>query len=66
MSTYFFVIFEMHHTVSRYNVCLEKYMPDLSMRLKSGTTLKDTKPIKRTRKSGSQKNLNNTLSFSSI
>ena len=26
MSTYFFVIFEVQHIVSRYDVCLEKYM----------------------------------------
>ena len=38
----------------RYNVCLEEYM-DLSPRLRSGTTSEDTKPIRRTRRSGSQK-----------
>ena len=54
MSTYFFVIFEVHHTVLRYDVCLEKYM-DLLVRLRSGTTLKDTKPMRRTRRSESQK-----------
>ena len=59
MSTYFFVIFEVHHTVFRYDVCLEKYM-DLSLRLRSGIKSEDTKPMRRTR-SGSQKNLNNTL-----
>ena len=53
MSKYFFVIFEVHHTVSRYNVCLEKYM-DLSLRLSNGTTSEDIKPMKKTRKSGSQ------------
>ena len=50
----FFVIFEVHYTVSRYNVCLEKYM-DLSLRLRSGTTSKDTEPMRRTRRSGSKK-----------
>ena len=53
MSTYFFVIFEVHHVVSRYNVCLEKYM-DLLVRLNSGTTSEDTKPMRRTKRSGSQ------------
>ena len=32
MSTYFFVIFEMHYMVSKYDVFIEKYM-DLSLRL---------------------------------
>ena len=45
MSTYFFEIFEMHHTVSRYDVCLEEYM-DLSVRLRSGTTSEDTESIR--------------------
>ena len=48
MSTYFFVIFEVHHTISRYNVCLEKYMT-LLVRLRSDTTSKDTKPMRRTK-----------------
>ena len=65
MSTYFFVIFEVHHIVSRYNVCLEKYI-NLSVRLRTGTTSEDTKPMKRTWRSGSQKNLNNTPTYSSI
>ena len=56
MSTYFFVIFEVQHTVSRYDVCLEKDM-DLSVRLRSGTTSEDTKPMRRTRRSGSQKKI---------
>ena len=53
MSAYFFVIFEVHHIVSRYDVCLEKYM-DLSLRFRSSTTSKDTKPMRRTRRKGSQ------------
>ena len=36
MSTYFFVIFEVHYTDFRYYVCLEEYM-DLSLRLINGT-----------------------------
>ena len=56
MSTYFFVIFEVHYIVPRYDVCLEKYM-DLSLRLRSGTTLEDTEPMRRTRRSGSQKKI---------
>ena len=32
MFTYFFVIFEVHYTVFRYDVCLEEYM-NLSPRL---------------------------------
>ena len=55
MSTYFFVIFEVHYVVSRYNVCLEKYM-DLSLRLRSDTMSKDIEPMRRTKRSGSQKN----------
>ena len=65
MSVYFFVIFKVHYAIFRYNVCLEEYM-DLSPRLKSGTTSEDTKPMRRTKKSGSQKKLNNTLTYSSI
>ena len=48
MFTYFFVIFEVHNTIFKYNVCLEEYM-DLSLRLKSGTTLRDTKSMRKTR-----------------
>ena len=54
MSTYFFVIFEVHYIVFRYDVCLEEYM-DLSLELRSGTTSEDTKPMRRTRRSGSKK-----------
>ena len=62
----FFVIFKVHYTIFRYNVCLEEYM-DLSSRLRCGTTSEDIKPMRRTRRSGSQqKNLNNTLTYSSI
>ena len=48
MSTYFFVIFEVHYMISRYNVCVKKYM-DLSLRLKSDTTLEDIESMRRTR-----------------
>ena len=65
MSTYFFVIFEVHHMISRYDVYVEKNM-DLSLRLRSGTTSEDIEPMRRTRRSGSQKKLNNTLTYSSI
>ena len=54
MSTYFFVIFEVHYMVFRCNVCLEEYM-DLSSRLKNGTRSEVTKPMRRTRRGGSQK-----------
>ena len=47
MSTYFFVIFEMHYKVFRYDVCLEEYM-DLSPRLISGTKLEHVEPMRRT------------------
>ena len=50
---YFFVIFEMHYMVFRYNVCLEEYM-DLSPRLRSGTTSEDIDFMRKTRWSGSQ------------
>ena len=49
----FFMIFEIHYMVFRYNVCLEDNM-DLSLRLRSGTTSKDTKPMRRTENNGSQ------------
>ena len=54
MSTYFFVIFEMHYTVFRYNVCLEEYM-DLSPSLISGTKSEHAEPMRRTKRSESQK-----------
>ena len=46
--------FEVHYTVSRYNVCLEEYM-DLSPRLISGTKLEHIEPIRRAKRSESQK-----------
>ena len=55
-SLHVYMIFEVHHMVFRYDVCLEKYM-DLSVRLKNGTTSEDTKPMRRTRRSGSQKKI---------
>ena len=55
MSTYLFVIFEVHCTVSRYDVCLEEYM-DLSVRLISGTKSKYIEPMRRAKRSESQKN----------
>ena len=55
MSTYFFVIFEVHYIIFRYDVCLEEYM-DLSPRLRSGTTLEDTKLMRRIGRSESKKN----------
>ena len=61
----FFMIFEVHYTIFRYNVCLEEYM-NLSPRFRSGTTLENKKPMRRTRRSGSQKKSNNTLTYSSI
>ena len=45
MFTYLFVIFDVQYIVFEYNVCLEEYM-DLSMRLRSGTTSEDTKPMR--------------------
>ena len=54
MSINFFMIFEVHYMVFRYNVFLEEYM-DLSGRLENGTTSEDTKPLRRTSRGGSQK-----------
>ena len=65
MSTYFFMIFEVYYIVFRYNVCLEENV-DLSPRLRSSTISKDTELMRRTKSSGSKKNLNNTLRYSSI
>ena len=65
MSTYFFVILEMHYMVFRYNVCLEEYM-DLSSRLISGNKLEHIESMRRTKRSESKKKLNNKLTYSSI
>ena len=65
MSTYFFMIFEVHYMAFRYDICLEEYM-NLSSRLISGTKSKHTKPMKRTKKSKSKKKLDNNLTYSSI
>ena len=54
MSTYFFVILEVHYMIFRYNVCLEEYM-DLSLRLINGTKSKHTKPMRRTKRIESKK-----------
>ena len=54
MSTYFFVIFEVHYTVFRYDVCFKVYM-DLSRRLISGTKSKLTEPMRKTKRSESKK-----------
>ena len=54
MSIYFFVIFEVHYTIFRYDICLEEYM-DLSPRLISGTKLEHTECVRRTKKSESKK-----------
>ena len=57
MSIYFFVIFEVHSTLLKYNVCLEENM-DLSSRLISGTKSKHTEPTRRTNGNESRKNKN--------
>ena len=54
MSTYFFVIFEVHYVVFRYDVCLEEYM-DLSPRLISGIASEDIELMKRAKRIGSKK-----------
>ena len=54
MSTYLFVIFEVHYIVCRYNVCLEEYM-DLSLGLINGTKSKHTKPMRRAKRSENKK-----------
>ena len=54
MSTYFFVIFKVHYTVLRDDICLEEYM-DLSPRLISGTKSEYKEPMRRTKKSESKK-----------
>ena len=54
MSTYLFVIFEVHYMVSRYDVCLEEYM-DLSPRLISGTKSEHIEPMRRTKRSERKK-----------
>ena len=56
MSTYFFVIFEVHHMVFRYNVCLEKYM-DLSPRLRYGTNIKRYKTYEKDMKEWKSKKI---------
>ena len=54
MFTYFFVIFEVHYKVFRYDVCFEEYM-NLSPRLISSTKIKHIEPMRRTKKSESRK-----------
>ena len=54
MSTYFFVIFEVHHTIFKYDVCLEEYM-DLSPRLISGGKSEHIEPMRRTKRSENNK-----------
>ena len=54
MSTYLFMIFEVHYIISRYDVCLEEYM-DLSPRLTSGTKSEHIAPMRRAKTSESQK-----------
>ena len=49
----------------RYDVCLEEYM-DLSPRLRSGTTSKDTKPKRQQGVVGVKRKLNNNFTYSSI
>ena len=66
MSTYVFVISEVHYTISRYDVCLENYM-DLSPRLISDTKLEHTEPMRRAKRSENKKKyLKNNLTYSSI
>ena len=55
MSTYLFMIFEVHYMILDTMFCLEEYI-DLSQRLRSGTTSEDIEPMRRTRRSDSQKN----------
>ena len=52
MSTYFYVIFDVYHTALRYDVCPDEYM-DLLPRSISGTTLEDTKLVRRIKRRGS-------------
>ena len=59
------MIFEVHYTIFRYNVCLKEHM-DLSLRLISGTKLEDIEAMERRERSRSQRNLNNNLTYSSI
>ena len=54
MSRYFFLIFEVHYTVFRYDVYIKEYM-DLSPRLISGTKSEYIEPMKRTKRSDSKK-----------
>ena len=56
MSTYFFVIFEVHYMAFRYNNCFEEYM-DLSLKSINDTTSKDIEPMRRTERSRRKKKL---------
>ena len=40
------MIFEVHHMVFKYNVCLKEYI-DLLLRLVNGNILKDIEPLRR-------------------
>ena len=56
MFIYFSMIFEVHHTIFRYDVCSEEYM-DLILSLVSGTKSTNTEPMKRTERRGGKKKL---------
>ena len=56
MSTYFSMIFALHHMVFRYVVCHKEYM-DLLPMFVSGTALEDREPMRRTDRSGSHKKI---------
>ena len=56
MSTYFIVIFAVHHMVFRYDVYFEEYI-DLSLRVVSGNASKDIEPMRRAKKKGSRKKI---------
>ena len=65
MSTYFFVIFEVHYRIFRYDICLEEYI-DLSPRLINGPKSEYIEPMRRTEKRESKKKLDNNLTYSLI
>ena len=59
------MILEVHQLMFKYDVCFEEYMDPL-LRSVSGITLEGTKPMRKTERSGSKKNLNNNLTYLSI
>ena len=63
MSTYFSMIFKVHHTIFGYDVCPKEYTNLLSRSI-SGITSKDIESMKDREEKELENNLNNNLTYS--